>query len=129
MLEWTSLTKKAKFFAVGMLAGLLVACGGGGGAGCTKADPSRKPNLPSCGGSSPATAATTPTTGIAMAPLTLTLTDVSGATTTSVSPDRAGTLKAVVKDSKGNAAPNIVVSFTTTDKTGVFVPSSSTALT
>ena len=48
---------------------------------------------------------------------------------TSVSPDRVATLGATVRDSKGNAVPNAAVTFTTTDKTGVFIPSSGTALT
>lgn len=130
MLELAGLAKKAKIFAAGILAGFLVACGGGGGSvGCANVDPTRNPNLPSCGTGTTSSTSTTPTTGITMAPLTLTLTDATGASITSISPDRAGTLKALVKDSNGNAAPNIVVAFTTTDKTGVFMPSSGTALT
>ncbi|RJG03671.1 Ig-like domain-containing protein [Noviherbaspirillum sedimenti] len=131
MFENMRLARKAKFFAVGMLGGLLVACGGGGGAdqGCTNLDPARNPNLPSCGASTGSATSTTSAASAALAPLTLSLTDAAGATITSVSPDRAGTLQASVKDSKGNAAPNIAVTFTTTDKTGAFVPSSGTALT
>ena len=55
--------------------------------------------------------------------------DASGNITTSVSPNRPGTLQAVVKDIAGNSIPNAAVIFTTTDKTGVFVPASGTALT
>lgn len=123
MFENTGLARKVKFFAVGILAVLLAACGGGSDQGCTTLDPARNPNLPSCAPS------TTPATSAALASLTLSLTDASGAAITSVSPDRPGTLQALVKDSKGTAVPNVAVTFTTTDKTGVFVPSSGTALT
>ena len=75
------------------------------------------------------TSAAVASAAAAAASLTLSLTDPSGAVVTSVSPDRAGTLKAVVVDSKGAAVPSIAVTFTTTDKTGSFVPSSGTALT
>jgi hypothetical protein len=130
MLENSSLTKKAKVCAVGILAGMMVACGGGGSSSaCTTLDPARNSSLPSCASGTVSTTSATSATTLSSAPLTLSLSDASGATTTSVSPDSAGTLKAVVKDSKGNAAPNIAVTFTTTDKTGVFVPSSGTALT
>src|SRR4051794_23636211 len=117
MLENTSLTKKAKVCAVGILAGLMVACGGGASDGCLTLNPARNPNLPSCTSSTsstPSATSSTSTAAIAIAPLTLSLIEASGATMTSVSPDRTGTLKAVVKDSKGNAAPNIAVTFTTT---------------
>lgn len=123
MFENTRLARKVKFFAVSILAGLLVACGGGGSDGCATLDPARNPNLPSC---APSTASTT---SPALASLKLSLTNASGATITSVSPDQPGTLQALVKDSKGIAVPNVAVTFTTTDKTSVFVPSSGTALT
>jgi hypothetical protein len=130
MFENTSLAKKAKICAVGLLVGLMVACGGGGNDdGCVSADPTRNPNLPSCGSSTSSTKPTTSADSITVASLTLFLVDASGANITSISPDRPGTLKAIVKDTKGNTAPNIAVTFTTTDKTGVFVPSSGTALT
>ena len=64
-----------------------------------------------------------------LSPLALSLADASGAAITSVAPDRAGVLKATVKDSKGVGIPNIALTFSTSDKTGVFVPSSGTALT
>ena len=68
-------------------------------------------------------------TGIAS--LKLSLTDAAGTAVTppQVSPGQARSLKAVVKDSTGAVAPNVAVTFTTTDKTGVFIPASGTALT
>ena len=121
------IVKRVQFLAIGILAGSLLACGGGEiDQGCTNLDPARNPNLPSC---APGTSPTTPTTSTAIGSLTLSLADSSGAAVTSVSPDRPGTLQASVKDSKGTAVPNVAVTFTTTDKTGVFVPSSGTALT
>ncbi|MFZ2814514.1 MAG: Ig-like domain-containing protein, partial [Rhodoferax sp.] len=67
--------------------------------------------------------------GLASLTLSLSLTDASGAAMTSVAPGQNGTLQAWVKDSKGSAVPNVAVTFTTSDKTGVFVPTSGTALT
>ncbi|MDH3461223.1 MAG: hypothetical protein OEM00_09685, partial [Burkholderiaceae bacterium] len=64
-----------------------------------------------------------------IATLTLSLTDSSGAAITQVAPANAGELRALLKDAKGVAVPKTRVSFTTGDKTGVFVPSSGTALT
>ncbi len=64
-----------------------------------------------------------------LASLALSLTDPSGTAITSVSPDQAGTLTVLVKDSLGRAVSGVAVSFTTSDKTGVFVPASGTALT
>lgn len=63
------------------------------------------------------------------ATLTLTLMDTSGATVSSVSPDRNASVHATLKNSKGAALANVAVTFTTTDKTGSFIPSSGTALT
>ena len=112
----------ALFVALG-----LSACGGGTDSGtcvsgiatlCDKLNPSVS-TIPG---------ATTTGASTVAATLKLSLTDAGGAATTSVSPDHTGTLQAVVKDSKGAAVPNLVVTFTTTDKTGVFVPSSGTAL-
>jgi hypothetical protein len=73
----------------------------------------------------------TPIAGVDLASLTLSLslTDASGAAMTSVAPGQNGTLQAWVKDSKGSAVPNVAVTFITSDKTGVFVPTSGTALT
>lgn len=67
--------------------------------------------------------------GSASASLKLSLTNGSGTATTTVSPDSVGALQAVVKNSSGSAVPNVAVTFTTTDSTGAFVPSSGTALT
>src|SRR5450830_776549 len=66
---------------------------------------------------------------LTLSPLTISLIDSSGAVITSVSPERPGTLQAVLKNDRGNAVPDVAVTFTTTDKTGAFVPSSGTALT
>ncbi len=68
-------------------------------------------------------------TAVGTATLALALTNSSGAATTQVSPDQAGVLKATVKDGSGAAVANAAVTFTTTDNTGAFVPSSGTALT
>ena len=68
-------------------------------------------------------------TAAGVASLNLSLVDSSGAATSLVSLDHAGTLQALVKDSKGAAVPNVAVTFITTDKTGTFVPSSGPALT
>ena len=61
--------------------------------------------------------------------LTLALTDAAGAAATSVSPDRSASVTATLKNSKGLALPSVAVTFTTTDATGSFVPTSGTALT
>ncbi|MGM9490607.1 hypothetical protein [Ideonella sp. YS5] len=61
--------------------------------------------------------------------LQLVLTDAAGAETTQVSPDSAGVLRAVLKHGDGAPIPNVVVTFTSTDKGGAFVPASGTALT
>ncbi|HEU4846411.1 MAG TPA: hypothetical protein VFT05_19245 [Burkholderiaceae bacterium] len=109
-----------------LLALLLAACGGsngGPGGGCTNLDPSRDPNLPSCG----STSGNGTTTGAAT--LALTLTDGAGAATNSITPERSGTLQAKIKDSKGVAQANVAVTFVTTDKTAVLTPASGTALT
>ena len=53
----------------------------------------------------------------------------AGSTTKAVSPDQPATLQAMVKTSTGAAVPNAVVTFTTNDKTGTFIPSSGTAMT
>ncbi len=63
------------------------------------------------------------------ASIKLALMDATGAALTQVSPERAGTLQATVKDGAGAAVPNVAVSFTTSDKTGAFVPASASALT
>ncbi len=76
------------------------------------------------------TATSTGTTpSAASASLKILLTDNSGAVINQVSPVDPGTLQAQVKDANGTVVPNVAVTFTTSDKTGVFVPSSGTALT
>ena len=105
----------------------LGACGGGGGdsaSSCVSTISTLCSSL-NPGGNATGTSSIATTS----AAVTLSLADASGATMTSVSPDRAGSLRATVRDSKGNAVPNAAVTFTTTDKTGVFVPASGTALT
>ena len=64
-----------------------------------------------------------------VASLKLVLVDAAGAALTQVSPDHAGTVQAMVKDGLGAAVPNVAVNFTTSDKSGVFVPASGSALT
>lgn len=131
MLTTTRHIKTSTFLAAGVFAAILAVltgCGGGaaGTAGCNNLDPNRNPSLPSCGNSG---TGGTPGTPVASATLKLNLSDASGANITTVSPDRAGTLQATVKDSLGMAVSNVAVTFTSSDKTGVFVPSSGTALT
>ncbi len=100
----------------------LAGCGGGGSACVSGID-----GL--CAELKPANAATTvATTAAEKSSLTLTLIDASGATTTSVSPDKAGSLRALLKDAKGVAVSGVAVTFSTSDKTGAFVPASGTAL-
>ena len=108
-----------------LLAAVLSGCGGGSSdtnaAGCTPT--LANPNVCVGGGTVGATAATgTPT-------LALSLVDSSGAGVSRVAPDRPATLQASVRDANGNALPNVAVTFTTSDKTGAFVPTSGTALT
>lgn len=118
------LSTSALFVAVGFLG----ACGGGGdlavcGSGIAKVNTLLDPS--GCASSTTATGAAS----TALASLTLSLTDASGVAVAAVSPDQAGTLQALVKNNRGSVAPNIAVTFTTTDKTGTFVPASGTALT
>ncbi|MYM85418.1 hypothetical protein GTP44_26225 [Duganella sp. FT50W] len=106
---------------------LLAACGGGGGGngGCATLDPSRDPNLPGCPTSTP----TTPGTPAGNPGMTLLLTDASGAPTATIAPERPGTLVVLLKDGAGAVVNNALVSFVSTDRTGVFLPASATALT
>lgn len=121
------LIKTAALFA----ALALTACGGSGSADSLAPTQCSTSNLSACGGGSGGTTggSTTSATSATLASLKLSLTNASGATITSVSPDQPGTLQASVKDSKGAAVPNVAVTFITSDKTGTFVPSSGTALT
>lgn len=125
MFEKSGIARKAKWLAVCVAAALVSACGGGGGSdGCTDL-PGRSASLPSCSTGS----STTQAGSTAAASVAVSLSSSSGATLTSVSPEQPATLQAVVKNSNGTAVPNAAVTFTTTDKTGVFIPSSGTALT
>lgn len=120
------LIKTAALFA----AFALTACGGSGSADSLAPTSCSTSNLSACGGGGGSTGgSTTSTTSATLASLKLSLTNASGTAITSVSPDQPGTLQASVKDSKGAAVPNVAVTFTTSDKTGTFVPSSGTALT
>ncbi|MEY4156097.1 MAG: hypothetical protein RJB64_818 [Pseudomonadota bacterium] len=111
--------------AMVLVALTLSACGGGGELAACGSNNAQINTILNPGGC-PANAAVAPT---GLASLTLSLTDASGAATTSVAPGQNGTLQALVKDGKGSAAPNVAVTFTTSDKTGGFVPASGTALT
>ena len=101
----------------------LTACGGGSGGasgGCTTIDPSRPSSLPGCG------TATSPTGKSAG---TLALTDSAGAVVSSITPERAATVTAVVRDAAGLVVPATLVTFTSTDKTAVFTPANGGAIT
>lgn len=111
-----------------LLACLLVACGGGsGGPGgsCVNVDPTRSSALPGCGSSTSAGSGT----DNSASGLSLDLVDSTGAASTNLMPDNPFTLKTILKNSSGAAVPNAVVTFSTTDGTGVFSPSSGTAMT
>ncbi|HEY1149156.1 MAG TPA: Ig-like domain-containing protein [Pseudoduganella sp.] len=111
-----------------LLACLLVACGGssgGPGGSCVNVDPTRSSALPGCGSTTSAGSGTeSSSTG-----LTLDVVDSTGAASTNLMPDNPFTLKTVLKNSSGAAVPNAVVTFSTTDNSGVFSPSSGTAMT
>lgn len=107
-----------------ILTGVLTACGGGtANDQCSVLDPSRSSRLPGCAG------AGTPSDTVAIAPLSVTLTDSAGVTNGSVAPDRPGILRARVRDGSGNPISGVAVQFTTTDKSAVLVPGSGSALT
>lgn len=128
----TLASRSSQFLLAGLLAAALTACGGGGGGpngGCQQLDPGRDPALPSCGGSAAPATPTTPSSSTSSAGIALSLVDAAGAAATAVTPERSGKLQVVVKDSKGALQPNVAVTFVTTDKSAVLVPSSGTALT
>ncbi len=118
-------TRTTPYLLIAAMAALLNGCGGGGSSsgGCSTLDPSRDPSLPGCTGT------TTPGTMPAATTLALTLTDSAGASITSVTSERQGTVRAVLKDSKGVALPGVALTFVTTDSSATLVPSSGTALT
>jgi hypothetical protein len=126
MSKKSRMSAKAAWVAVAVLGAALSACGGGGGSdGCTDL-PGRSGSLPSCsaGSGSGTTAAGTATASVAVS-----MSSSAGAAVTSVSPDQPASLQALVKNASGAGVANAAVTFTTTDKTGVFIPSSGTALT
>ena len=112
---------------------VLAACGGGGelaACGSGNATVNLILDQGKCSTSSGTViGATSGTTASATASLALTLTDASGVLVTSVSPERNASVNVVLKNSRGAVVPNAVVTFSTSDKTGTFVPSSGTALT
>ncbi|MTW11278.1 hypothetical protein GM658_11805 [Pseudoduganella eburnea] len=128
MLMQTRMKSFINFLAACLLAGFLAACGGGGtNDGCINIDPSRSSSLPSCSGSG---GTTTPGTGTSTSgTLTLAMQDSSGAALTNLTPDVPATVNVVVKNANGVAVSNNVVTFTTSDTTGVFSPAIGTALT
>jgi len=107
-----------------MLAATLGGCGGGDSSTATASCVEGKPTMLfpfGCGADGGST--------IGAPSVTLGLTDAAGAAVSQVTPTRAGSLQASVKDARGAAAPNVAVTFSTTDATGRFVPTSGTALT
>ncbi|HEX8405889.1 MAG TPA: Ig-like domain-containing protein [Duganella sp.] len=113
--------------ATALLAVALSACGGGSGGasgGCATIDPNRDTSLPGCG---TGTGTGTPATG--KAAVTLALTDSAGAAVGSVAAERGATVTATLKNANGVAVANALVTFTTTDKTGVFTPATGSAIT
>ncbi len=118
---------KADLVVIGAAMAVLAGCGGGGGSDGCNSLPGRSSSLPSCStGTGTGTQSGTTT---AAATVALSLANSTGSTTKAVSPDQPATLLAVVKTSTGTPVPNAAVTFTTTDKTGVFIPSSGTAMT
>ena len=120
--RWTGYLIHAALAA--LMAAMLAACGGGSGdKGCTTIDPNRDSTLPGC-------AVTTPVTPVTPAPnMALALTDINGNAVTTISSDHPGTLLAVFKTAANVAVANTVVTFTSTDRTAVFLPASGTAIT
>lgn len=119
----TTRTTRTTVWAL-MLAATLGGCGGGDSSTATASCVEGKPTMLfpfGCGTDGSST--------IGAPSVTLSLTDAAGATVSSVTPTRLGSLQASVKDARGAAAPNVAVTFSTTDATGKFVPTSGTALT
>jgi len=105
----------------------LSACGGGGElapCGSGSAQVNAILDQGKCSTSAAASAA-----ALGSATLTLALTDAGGTAVTSVSPEHSASVVASLRNSEGDALAGAVVTFTTTDKTASFVPSSGTALT
>lgn len=127
MLTQSRVNSLINFLAACLVAGLLTACGGGGGTndGCINVDPTRSSALPGCGGGGSVTSPGTTTSGS----LALEMVNASGAATSNLMPDAPATVKVVLKDSRSAAVANAVVSFQTSDNTAVFSPASGTAMT
>lgn len=105
-----------------MLLTLTIAACGGGGSG---------PEVCQVGVSTMQFPTGCPTADTATGTSTISLSVIdstAGTLTTEVSPSRAGTLRALVKDRSGSLAANVAVTFTSTDATATFVPASGTAL-
>jgi hypothetical protein len=114
------------FLVACLVAGFLAACGGGGrDDGCINLDPNRSGALPSCGGGT----STSPGTGSTAGSIAISMQDSAGAAQTNVSPDAPATISVVLKNANGVAIANNVVTFATSDSTGVLSPSTGTALT
>src|SRR6266540_5148789 len=121
MVTVAQICSRLKWFAVVTAIAVLSGCGGGGGDNSCVPDPSRNPLLPGC--------ESTPTTPTGQSSITLTLTDIAGNATNTISPTSPGIVRALVRDTNGNPAPNVAVTFTTSDTTGGFNPPSGSALT
>jgi len=108
---------------IALLCATLAGCGGAGsgGEGCTPT----LANPALCVGGTTATPGAT----VGSPVLSLSLTNAAGGAVSQLSLERSGTLSAVVRDKNGVAARDVAVTFTSTDKTVVFTPSSGTALT
>ena len=114
------LGSRLKWLAVVTAIAVLSGCGGGGDNSCVP-DPNRNPLLPSCEGT------VTPPAG--QSSVTVTLTNSAGNPINTISPTSPGIVQAQVKDANGHSAPNIAVTFRTSDATGGFNPAAGTALT
>jgi len=106
---------------------LLSACGGGGSGsnGCTTIDPNRDSSLPGCSTTTPPVVVPPVITPV----LTMLLTDAGGNPTANISTDQPGSLLVRFDNGSKVAVANALLTFTTTDRTGVFVPASATAIT
>ncbi|NGZ86508.1 beta strand repeat-containing protein [Duganella aceris] len=121
--RWVNYVASAALAAV--FAAALAACGGGGGGSsgsCTVIDPTRDASLPGCGTGTTPPASAAPT-------LTLAMTDAAGAATNTIAADRPATLVVTLKTAANAVAANVLVSFSSTDKSATFFPAAATALT
>jgi hypothetical protein len=110
-----------------LLISILFGCGGGGDTPDRASCVSGISGL--CNSLFPAGSSGSSVTTKAAVTVIPSLSDSAGTAVTSVSPDQPATLQAVVKNNSGGGVPNATVAFTTTDKSGAFIPSSGTALT